>query len=393
MIKKVLHNGKVPVKIWTKDIEESAEKQLGMLQQMPFIFKHIAVMPDVHPGIGSTIGSVIPTKGAIIPSTVGVDIGCGMMAVQTNLKTSNLETGDEQELFAIRSQIEKAVPVGLEFNKENVREDWKGWRAIQEIKNLPDRTFNRAARQMGSLGSGNHFIEILKDKEDSIWIVIHSGSRGIGNQQATYYIKEAKRFAKQWFINLPDDELAYFPTDTVIFEEYWETVQWLQDYAKMNRLEMMERVLKILQNYTETGQKLERTVEIDCHHNYVELENHYGQNVYVTRKGAVRARIGDHIVIPGSMGTPTYIGEGLGERESFESCAHGAGRRMSRKGARALFDLDTLKQETKGVECLKDETLIDETPSAYKDIETVMEEQEDLVKTTHILNQLICVKG
>lgn len=380
-IKKVLSDTKFPVKIWTEDIEDSAMKQLQNIANMPFIFKHVAVMPDVHFGIGATVGSVVATKAHIIPAAVGVDIGCGMMAMKTNLNHEVvLEKAAE-----IRHSIERSIPLGHNCNKtvsERV-EKWEGWGK--------DFTYDEKAKlQLGTLGGGNHFIEICLDLDKNVWIMLHSGSRNIGKRTADIHINKAKSIIQKMMINLPDPDLAYFAKDTPEFDAYLKDVTWCQQYAYENRCEMMARIVKDL---TYACGEFLTTMHVNCHHNYIAHEHHFGENVYVTRKGAVRARLGDFGIIPGSMGTRSYIVEGLGNTNSFHSCSHGAGRRMSRGQARKTFTLEDFEKQTNGVECRKDTGVIDEIPGAYKAIEKVMEDQSDLVRVVAELKQIICVKG
>ena len=399
---------KVHAKIWTDKVEDTAMKQIEDLCALPFIHKHIAIMPDVHMGYGSTVGSVIPTRGAIIPAAVGVDIGCGMMAMQLDISASQLP----DSLFAARSAIEASVPHGRTNN--GGREDRGAWAGIEHLpydvgerwqKELQDGLIDiqvrhpklmkghvNTYRHLGTLGTGNHFIEICLDETDTVWVMLHSGSRGIGNRIGSYFINLAKEDMKKWFINVPEKDLSYFPEGTDHFDDYWAAVSWAQKYAEVNREIMMARTLDAL------GGEFGRDVfsikkAVNCHHNYVALENHFGANVYVTRKGAVRARLGDLGIIPGSMGARSFIVEGLGNKDSFNSCSHGAGRTMSRTQARKQFTVDDLKEQTSGVECRKDEDVIDEIPSAYKDIDEVMAHQADLVRPIHTLRQIICVKG
>lgn len=403
-IKLVFSVGKVPVKIWTDTVEKSANEQLEALAQLPFIHKHIAVMPDVHMGYGSTIGSVIPTKSAIIPAAVGVDIGCGMMAQKLSIRGEHLP----DTLEAVRSAIEAAVPHGrTDHGGPNDRGAWgklpqgvsNAWRdnLMLGFAQLSDRHPKlsqqvNSYRHLGTLGTGNHFIEICLDEEDNVWVMLHSGSRGVGNRIGNYFIGLAKKDMERWFINLPSKDLAYFPEGTEHFDDYWEAVKWAQTYARINRELMMTSVLAALGRVLPTGFLTTETA-VNCHHNYVAIENHFGANVYVTRKGALRARTGDLGIIPGSMGARSFIVRGLGNRESFNSCSHGAGRTMSRTKARSMFTTDDLIAQTKGVECRKDADVIDEIPSAYKDIDTVMAHQSDLVEVVATLRQVVCVKG
>lgn len=402
----VIINGGVPIKAWVKGVqlEDAARQQLLNVASLPFIHKHVAVMPDVHWGMGATIGSVIATKGAIIPASVGVDIGCGMMAVRTTLRADQLP----DNLAAVRSDIEAAVPHGrTDRGGKNDRGGWGsesnmpeparnrwGWlklnyNAILE-KHPKARAFN-TYQHMGTLGSGNHFIEVCLDEDDQVWVMLHSGSRGCGNRIGTYFIQRAKEEMEQWFINLPDKDLAYLVEGSELFDDYVVAVKWAQDFALENRKEMMDAALRAMRRtlpdigITETA--------VNCHHNYISREFHFSANVWVTRKGAVLAREGVLGIIPGSMGARSYIVRGKGNPMSFHSCSHGAGRAMSRGQAKKQFSLDDHKKATEGVECRKDEGVIDETPGAYKDINAVMAAQTDLVEIVHTLKQVVCVKG
>jgi tRNA-splicing ligase RtcB len=391
------------VKMWVRGvpIEEEAKKQLANTARMPFIFKHVAAMPDVHLGIGATVGSVVATKGAIIPAAVGVDIGCGMMAVQTTLKAADLP----ESLVTIRAEIERAVPHGfVTIPRRSQRGAWlttpdsvvTRWRALAsrldaiEAKQ-PRLQAKSPQHQLGTLGGGNHFIEICLDAEQTVWVMLHSGSRGIGNLIGQRFIEMAREDMRRHFINLPDRDLAYFVEGTEHFDDYVEAMEWAQDYAAENRRAMMDAVLRVLREQLQPFQM--GKVAVNCHHNYTTRETHFGENVLVTRKGAVRAGRGELGIIPGSMGARSYIVRGLGNPESFESCSHGAGRKMSRTAARKLFTLEQHEAATAGVECRKDEAVIDETPAAYKDIDAVMNAQKDLVEIVHTLKQIVCVKG
>lgn len=393
-MKKVLSNGKVPVKIWTNDIEAEAEKQLENLSTLPFLHKHIAVMPDVHSGKGSTIGTVVATKGAVLPSCVGVDLGCGMCAVQLNVDINAFEG----KLPALRASIERSIPLG--HNQNGSISD----RVANEFLTLgntvalgPDsREFKKAAHQIGTLGGGNHFIELCFDQNNGAWIVLHSGSRNIGKVLADKHINSAKDEMKKYFIDLPDPDLAYLVHGTQKFNDYIQDMHWAQDYAKKNRQEMMLKVLKDVSYILYNEERDPATMikqRIDCHHNYCQMENHFGANVWVTRKGAVSAKAGELGIIPGSMGAKSYIVQGLGNPESFSSCSHGAGRKMSRTKARAIYTENDLQNQTAGVECRKDGGVVDEIPGAYKDIDVVMENQTDLVVPVYTLKQVLCVKG
>jgi tRNA-splicing ligase RtcB len=396
--------GGVPIKMWTRGVpvEEGARAQLARAAQMPFVFKHVAVMPDVHIGIGATVGSVIPTKGAVIPAAVGVDIGCGMMAARTSLVASDLP----DNLEAIRSAIEQAVPHGRVVGRgKRDNGSWgdpptpivEAWATLaQRFERLCDKhprlknTNNLV--HLGTLGTGNHFIELCLDEEQRVWVMLHSGSRGVGNAIGTFFIELAKQDMRKWHINLPDEDLAYFPEGTDHFDDYVEAVGWAQDFAALNRRMMMTNVIRALRG--QIAKPFDAEMEaVNCHHNYVQRENHFGENVLVTRKGAVRAAKGVMGIIPGSMGAKSFIVRGLGNPESFDSCSHGAGRVMSRTAAKKLVTLDEHIADTAGVECRKDEGVIDETPKAYKPIEAVMAAQSDLVEIVHTLKQVVCVKG
>jgi tRNA-splicing ligase RtcB len=417
----------VPIKAWTKGVplEDAARQQLLNVAQLPFIYKWVAAMPDVHWGIGATVGSVIPTKGAIIPAAVGVDIGCGMMAVQTSLNARDLP----DNLHGIREAIEKAVPVGRTDNGgKNDRGAWKDapahhldvWSGLSEtfdaiVTKYPKLAHPQKVNHLGTLGTGNHFIEMCLDESERVWFLLHSGSRGVGNRFGTFFIELAKNDMRQWMINLPDKDLAYLPQGTEHFDDYVRAVHWAQDYALTNRELMMRNLIAAVRASGlvpefRTGRvgaaaspvqrsepppavaEPQETV-VSCHHNYVTWENHYGENVLITRKGAVRAREGDMGIIPGSMGARSYIVRGKGNPESFMSCSHGAGRAMSRTEAKRRFTVEDHVKATVGVECRKDADVIDETPMAYKSIDAVMDAQRDLVDVVHTLRQVVCVKG
>jgi tRNA-splicing ligase RtcB len=377
--------GSRPIHIWTDEVEDSARKQLDNLAKLPFLHPHgVAVMPDVHAGIGSTVGTVIATHKAIIPAAVGVDIGCGMNAVRVSLKAPDLP----DSLAELRHDIERSVPLGA----GGAHRDDKPLHAKAPASVLAAASTRNAGKQLGTLGSGNHFIEVCLDENDDVWVVLHSGSRGIGNQIGRFYIEQAKKLMERYFIALPDGDLAYLPEDTDEFRDYVEAVQWAQEYALENRRRMMAAVLDSMRHRIEKPFTVTQEA-INCHHNYVEMESHYGKNVYVTRKGAIRAREGDLGVIPGSMGARSYIVRGKGNAASYCSCSHGAGRRMSRAAARKAFTVADLAAQTQGVECRKDDAVLDEIPGAYKDIDEVMENQRDLVEVVHTLRQVLCVKG
>jgi len=395
----------VPIKAWTKGVplEAQAKQQLLNVASLPFIFRWVAAMPDVHWGIGATVGSVIPTKGAIIPAAVGVDIGCGMMAVQTDLTASDLP----ENLKGIRAAIEKAVPHGRTMHGgRGDRGAWgdiparnlevwgtlkPGYDAILEKHPKLDR--GNHANHLGTLGTGNHFIEVCLDEAEAVWFMLHSGSRGVGNRMGSYFIEIARKDMERLFIHLPDRDLAYFPERTEHFDDYVEAVEWAQEFARWNRQLMMEQIVAAVRGCGEVRPFVAEVKAINCHHNYVARESHYGENVLVTRKGAVRARQGDMGIIPGSMGARSYIVRGKGNPESFTSCSHGAGRAMSRTEAKRRFSVADHERMTAGIECRKDANVIDETPAAYKPIEDVMAAQSDLVEIVHTLHQVVCVKG
>ncbi len=396
--------GGVPIKMWTRGVpvDEGAREQLARAAKMPFIFKHVAAMPDVHVGIGATVGSVIPTKGAVIPAAVGVDIGCGMMAARTSLMAHDLP----DSLEGVRSAIEQAVPHGRSVGRgQRDHGSWglpppaivEAWAVLVQrfeaiCAKFPRLKNTNNLTHLGTLGTGNHFIELCLDQEARVWVMLHSGSRGVGNAIGTFFIELAKQDMRKWHINLPDQDLAYFPEGTDHFDDYVEAVGWAQDFAALNRRMMMAQVIAALRG--EIAKPFEAELEaVNCHHNYVTRENHFGENVLVTRKGAVRAAKGVLGIIPGSMGAKSFIVRGLGNPESFDSCSHGAGRVMSRTQAKKLVSLDEHIADTAGVECRKDAGVIDETPRAYKPIEAVMAAQADLVEIVHTLKQVVCVKG
>lgn len=403
----LMSTSNVPVKMWTKGVpvEDDARQQLINTAKMPFIFQHIAVMPDVHLGKGSTIGSVIPTKGAIIPAAVGVDIGCGMNAMATDLTAADLP-----DLAALRRAIEAAVPHGRTTGRgrrdtgawenppANVAEKWKqleeGYQWLTQ--KYPRFRNTNSYKHLGSLGTGNHFIEICLDEADRVWIMLHSGSRGIGNAIGTYFIELAQKEMQERLDTLPSRDLAWFEEGSEYFEDYLKAVSWAQQFASLNRDAMMENVMAALQTLTQKKVKKRPALEmenINCHHNYVQKEQHFGEEIFVTRKGAVSAQRGQYGIIPGSMGAKSFIVRGLGNEESFCSCSHGAGRVMSRTKAKKLFSVDDQIRATAHVECRKDADVIDEIPMAYKDIDAVMAAQSDLVEVIYTLRQVVCVKG
>ena len=399
----VLHQaGSAPIKAWTRNVpfEEAAKQQLQNIAKMPFIHKWVAAMPDVHLGKGATIGSVIPTIGAVIPAAVGVDLGCGMMAAKTTLKASDLP----DSLALMRSAIEQAVPHGMSLGGRDkgswgdipadVLQKWLGlsetFKILCEKHPWLEKTNN--IKQLGTLGTGNHFIEICLDEADHVWVMLHSGSRGVGNKIGSHFIAQAKKDMERWFINLPDKDLAYIPEGSEHFSNYVEAVGWAQDFAQANREVMMARTLQAMREIL--PMPFSADVEaVNCHHNYIRKEQHFGKDVWVTRKGAVSARKGEMGIIPGSMGAKSYIVRGLGNEDSFCSCSHGAGRVMSRAEAKRRISLEEHSKAVAGVECRKDEDVIDETPAAYKPIEVVMQAQDDLVEIMHTLKQVLCVKG
>ncbi len=399
----VIQEGGTPIRLWTQGVpvEDQAREQLINTSKMPFIYKWMAVMPDVHLGMGATIGSVIPTKEAIIPAAVGVDIGCGMMAVQTTLNANDLP----DNLRGLRIELEKAIPHGRTPKGRRDKGSWtnpddtvlKGWGTLADDFNYlcqkhPRLKNTNNLKHLGTLGTGNHFVEICLDETNQVWIMLHSGSRGVGNAIGRYFIELAREDMRKWFINLPDKDLAYFAEGTEHFDDYWFAVGWAQRFAFKNREIMMENAIKALRQII--TKPFDAAVKaVNCHHNYVEKEEHYGEEVFVTRKGAVRARIGEYGIIPGSMGAKSFIVRGKGNEESFCSCSHGAGRVMSRTQAKKQFTVADQIAQTEGVECRKDTDVIDEIPAAYKNIDDVMKAQRDLVEVVHTLRQVVCVKG
>lgn len=381
-----------PVLSWANHALAHDETRMAKnVASLPFVFKHVALMPDVHLGKGALVGSVIATKDALMPAAVGVDIGCGMCAVKTPFTADQLEG----KLKQIRQEIEAAVPVGFNENKdvEKTVTNWQGWRDFKELHSGVKDLENKALRQMGSLGGGNHFIEVCLDTENQVWLMLHSGSRNIGNMLAQCHINTGKHLAKLADTRLPDPDLAYFVAGTREFDAYWHDLQWAQNYALANREVMMARVKRVVEKHLAGGKPTKPLMSVNCHHNYAEKEVHYGEEVFVTRKGAVRAQENDYGIIPGSMGAKSYIVKGKGNAESYCSCSHGAGRTMSRNKAKQHFTLDDLIQQTQGVECRKDGGVLDEIPGAYKPIDQVMANQSDLVEVVATLKQVVCVKG
>ena len=383
----------------TKPVLSWANHELGFeethmaknVASLPFVYKHVALMPDVHLGKGALVGSVIATKDAIIPAAVGVDIGCGMSAIKLPFNADQLEG----KLKKIRLDIEANIPVGFNENKdaENKVTNWQGWQGFKDLHSGVQRLESKAIKQLGSLGGGNHFIELCLDTDNQVWLMLHSGSRHIGNQLAECHIKTGKQLAKLANIRLPDPDLAYFIAGTPEFEAYWRDLQWAQNYARFNRDVMMNRFKAIVEKHLNGGKVTKPLLTVNCHHNYAEKEHHFGEDVYVTRKGAVRATEEDYGIIPGSMGAKSFIVKGKGNHDSFCSCSHGAGRKMSRTQAKKRFDVHDLVMQTEGIECRKDSGVIDEIPSAYKSIEEVMNQQTDLVEIVATLKQVVCVKG
>ncbi|HZM36780.1 MAG TPA: RtcB family protein [Burkholderiales bacterium] len=392
-----IREGRVPVKVYTGEIEPQARLQLVNISKLPIVHPHVAAMPDVHLGIGATVGSVIPTKQAIIPAAVGVDIGCGMMAARLSLTDREI---DEKSLTKVFNQISRDVPVGFDQHDERdarteaAKRFGRGLRKVLEKHPGVQKRVGKNShwtRQLGTLGGGNHFIEVCLDESGGVWVMLHSGSRGIGNAIGTYFIELAKKDSQRNGIHVPDADLAYFPEGAQHFDDYVEAVGWAQDYARANREEMMDLVIEAMHRHLPPFEVMREAV--NCHHNYVERERHYGEDVWLTRKGAIRAREGELGIIPGSMGARSYIVRGKGRAESFHSCAHGAGRRMSRNAAQKCFKVQDLVSQTEGVICRKDRGVIDEIPGAYKDIDEVMANQSDLVEVVHTLKQVLCVKG
>ena len=400
-VKMQFNKGRVPVKVWTDTIEPQAIQQLLNVAQLPIVHRHVAAMPDVHSGIGATVGSVIATKQAVIPAAVGVDIGCGMNAVRLTLSAKDLP----DSLRSLRGAIEDVVPVGFEQHEASKVRGSAHERTARQLSDRLDvivgkhpgvmkmqRQFVRTwICQLGTLGGGNHFIELCLDQEQRVWVMLHSGSRGLGNVLGRYFIAAARKDVQRHKLNLPDQDLAYFSEGSELFDDYVEAVQWGQDYAWLNRREMMRLILEALKRDLPPFQTDGEA--INCHHNYVTQEQHFGERLFITRKGAISAREGELGIIPGSMGAKSYIVRGLGNADSFCSCSHGAGRRMSRTEAKRRFNRRDLEQQTAGVECRKDGGVLDEIPGAYKDIDEVMTNQSDLVEVVHTLKQVVCIKG
>ena len=410
---RVLKGREVDVKMWTDGVpvSENAIEQLRNIATLPFIFKHVAAMPDVHLGKGATIGSVIPTLGAIIPAAVGVDLGCGVMAVKTGIPAERLP----DDLSGVRAAIERTVPHGRTHRggrgdrgawdspPRAVKGAWESLRTGYRAVVAKHPKLERKAEphmQLGTLGSGNHFVEVCLDESQDVWVMLHSGSRGVGNRIGTYFIEMARQDMRRHQVNLPDRDLAYLSEGSSVFDDYVEAVSWAQQFASVNRQVMMDATVRALRGALGLAHSAARANDasreltvVNCHHNYIARERHFEQEVWVTRKGAVRAGEGDFGIIPGSMGARSFIVKGRGNRQSFESCSHGAGRLMSRTAAKKKFSVADHVAATEGIECRKDKAVIDETPAAYKDIEAVMRAQSELVDVVHELRQVVCVKG
>lgn len=406
----VIKGDLVNVKMWTKHVpvESAAIDQLRSITSLPFVFKHVAAMPDVHVGTGSTVGTVMATTAAVIPAAVGVDIGCGMIACRISLKAEDLP----DNLHRLRTEIETMVPVGFDEHTTE-RLNGKGHQNTRTVLNnqyKPLKTglddiiqrhpaidkmvkdaHKKAHTQLGSLGGGNHFIELCLDENNDVWIMLHSGSRGIGNVIGRYFIELAQKDMAANNINLPNKDLAYLVEGSQYYQDYVDAVDWAQQYAKRNRDAMLDLVITAMTRFLPTFKVTKEA--INSHHNYISEEEHFGENVIITRKGAVDAHKGVLGIIPGSMGAKSFIVEGLGNQESFCSCSHGAGRVMSRSAAKRQISVEDHVKATEGIECRKDEGMIDESPAAYKSIDDVMRSQEDLVRIIHTLRQVLCVKG
>lgn len=385
-----ISGAKADVLAWVHhDLSLDEQNMLRNVSRLPCLFKHVALMPDAHLGIGSMVGSVVATKEAVIPATVGVDIGCGMMAVKTPFKSGILDG----KLKELRHEIERAIPVGFNAHKESDWHGsrWKGWENFDELhEKVQDRKV-KAMKQLGTLGGGNHFIEVCLDTEDNVWLMLHSGSRNIGKELAERHIATAKTLHR--LNELPDPNLAFFIQGTEEFKNYWRDLDWAQGYALMNREVMMKRLLKSFNRMFNKQKEFRPEIAVNCHHNYVAEETHFGEKVFITRKGAINAEAGRYGIIPGSMGAKSFIIKGLGNEQSYNSCSHGAGRKMSRTAAKKRFTREDLERMTRGVECRKDSGVIDEIPGAYKDIDQVMRNQSDLVEIVAELKQVVCVKG
>jgi len=385
-----ISGAKADVLSWvTHGLTSDEEDMLRNVSRLPCLYKHVALMPDAHLGKGSMVGSVIATKDAVIPATVGVDIGCGMMAVKTPFKSGILD----RKMAEFRHEIERAIPVGFNAHKDATDESghWKAWEVFDELHPKVQDRKGKAMKQLGTLGGGNHFIEVCLDTDDNVWLMLHSGSRNIGKELAERHIATAKSLHD--LNTLPSADLAYFVQGTPEFQAYWHDLDWAQSYAMKNREIMMDRLLRSFNRMFNDQQSFDPEITVNCHHNYVAVEEHFGDEVYVTRKGAINAESGRFGIIPGSMGAKSFIIRGLGNPQSFNSCSHGAGRKMSSTKAKSKFSIEDLKEQTAGVECRKDSGIVDEIPGAYKDIEKVMQAQSDLVEVVAELKQVICVKG
>jgi tRNA-splicing ligase RtcB (3'-phosphate/5'-hydroxy nucleic acid ligase) len=401
----IMSSGHAPIKAWTKGVpfEEQAQQQLQNIASMALVHSHIAVMPDVHYGLGATIGSVIPSVDAVIPAAVGVDIGCGMVAAKTSLRASDLP----DNLKEIRHAFEAAVPHGR-TSRGRGKQDRGAWHNIPPLvaaewlgllgrfericEKHPRIKNTNNVQHLGTMGTGNHFLELCLDENDAVWLMLHSGSRGVGNQIGNYFIELARKEMQRHQINLPDRDLAYLKEGSEYFDDYVEAVEWAQDFAAKNREIMLVNAISALRKVLGVPFSAAE-MAVNCHHNYVSREHHFGKDCYVTRKGAVRAQKGEMGIIPGSMGARSFIVRGLGNPDSFNSCSHGAGRVMSRTQAKKVYNIDDQIAATQGVECRKDAAVIDEIPHAYKNIDKVMEAQKDLVEVVHTLKQVVCVKG
>lgn len=392
----VISDARIPIKLWipTADVEVDAIKQLRNVANLPISHRHVAVMPDVHVGFGATVGTVMVTKDAIVPGAVGVDLGCGMMAVQTDLDPDKVVAHLDEIVHSIR----RSIPVGFHENRD-LTQEVKDWAArdsgcefvgnYQWNKKLQEK----AIHQLGSLGSGNHFIEVCLDEVRRVWVMLHSGSRHVGLKIANHHIALARTLMMRYHIAMLDPYLAYLPQGEPVFDAYWNDLEWAQKYALANRDEMMRRILKDLAHAVNDKKAVVTSMAVNCHHNYAAREHHFGENVIVVRKGAIRAGEGEYGIVPGSMGAQSYIVRGKGDPQSFMSCAHGAGRKMSRKRAKQEFTVEDLKAQTEGILCSKDASVLDEIPGAYKLIKEVMNNQRDLVEPVAVLRQVACIKG
>ena len=387
-------NDKIVTFLNPKTIEPAAKQQLENIAELPFVVKHVAVMPDCHLGKGATVGSVIATKGAIIPAAVGVDIGCGMIAVKTKFFAEDLPTNLEK----VRTGIERRIPLGAGAFNRKITDTAR--KRVTQLKKEATQDYDSVDKRwtdaLGSLGSGNHFIEISLDESDRVWVVLHSGSRGIGNKLAMKHIRIAQKLMDESSIKLKDRDLAYLSENRGEFDKYINDLLWAQDFALLNREEMMDRVMTELSYvfYTEDGHQKEIELErINCHHNFTQRENHFNEDVWITRKGAIQMIAGQKGVIPGSMATSSYIVSGLENKMAYHSAPHGAGRRFSRGEARRRFTMEDFKKAMAGIECRHSAKLIDELPMAYKDIDEVMENSKELVKVDHRLRQVVSIKG